>query len=294
MRARTSFRFVAPADTRSSGTLLCMPEGDSLHRIAVRLRVLVGERVQAESPNPRGRATGVAGAVDGRLLEAVDAVGKNLLLRFDGDVVVRSHLRMNGRWRLRRRTDPAWRGSPWLVLRGREWEATQWNGPVLALGEGDARGLGPDLLAPGSTPGGIVWRLRHVDQSRLVGDVLVDQRVVAGIGNMWLSETLWHARVSPWSRLADVDDEALHLAVGWAQQSMRASVDGVRPVRAVYRRAGRGCRRCGEPLLSRGLGDANRTAYWCPTCQPRADSAETAGFEPGAKRLVREADQRRG
>ena len=110
-----------------------MPEGDSLHRIAARLRVLVGERLEAESPN--GRVSGVASAVDGRVLEAVDAVGKNLLLRFDGDVVLRSHLRMNGRWRVRRHTDPGWRGSPWLVLRGREWEATQWNGPVLALGD---------------------------------------------------------------------------------------------------------------------------------------------------------------
>jgi endonuclease VIII len=285
MRARTSFRFVAPADTRSSGTLVCMPEGDSLHRIAARLRVLVGERVEAESPNPRGRATGVAGAVDGRLLEAVDAVGKNLLLRFDRDVVVRSHLRMNGRWRLRRRSDPAWRGSPWLVLRGREWEATQWNGPVLALGEGVTRGLGPDLLGHDSAPGGILLRLRHVDPSRLVGDALVDQRVVAGIGNMWLSETLWHARVSPWSRLADVDDDVLESALRWAREAMRASVAGVRPERAVYRRAGRGCRRCGEPLRSRGLGDANRTAYWCPRCQPIGASAEREGFEPSTSGL---------
>ena len=262
-----------------------MPEGDSLHRIAVGLRVLVGERLEAESPNPRGRATGVARAVDGRLLEAVDAFGKNLLLRFEGDVVVRSHLGMNGRWRVRRRTDPAWRGSPWLVLRAREWEATQWNGPVLALGARGARGLGPDLLGHDSTPGAIVSRLRHVDQSRLVGDALVDQRVVAGIGNMWLSETLWHARVYPWSRLADVDDDALELALGWAQQSMRASVAGQRPERAVYRRSGRGCRRCGEPLRSRGLGDANRTAYWCPRCQPSADSAEREGFEPSTSGL---------
>jgi endonuclease VIII len=262
-----------------------MPEGDSLHRIALRLRVLVGERVEAVSPNPRVRATGVARAVDGRVLEAVDAVGKNLLLRFHGDVVVRNHLRMNGRWRLRRHADPGWRGSPWLVLRGSQWEATQWNGPVLALGDGGARGLGPDLLAADATPGEIVSRLRGVDQSRLVGDALVDQRVVAGIGNMWLAETLWHARVSPWSSLAEVDDTELEFALGWAQEAMRASISGRRPERAVYRRAGHGCRRCGEPLRSRGLGDANRTAYWCPSCQPSADSAEREGFEPSTSGL---------
>ena len=144
-------------------------------------------------------------------------MGKNLLLRFDGDVVVRSHLRMNGRWRVRRHTDPGWRGSPWLVLRGREWEATQWNGPVLALGDDAARGLGPDLLAPETMPAELVSRLRRIDQSRLVGDALVDQRIVAGIGNMWLAETLWHARVSPWSQLGDVDDDELESALGWAQ-----------------------------------------------------------------------------
>ena len=94
-----------------------MPEGDALHRAAERLRPLVGERVEAESPNPRGQATGVARAIDGRVLEGVDAVGKHLLLRFEGGVVLRSHLRMNGRWRL----DPRGRerrGLPWLVLRG--------------------------------------------------------------------------------------------------------------------------------------------------------------------------------
>jgi endonuclease-8 len=263
-----------------------VPEGDSLHRIARRLDVLVGEHLEAGSPNPRGRATGVASAVDGRVLESVEAVGKHLLLRFEGDVVVRSHLRMNGRWRVRRRTDVAWRGSPWLVLRGREWEATQWNGPVLALGDGAARGLGPDLLGPTTGVADIVSRLRRSDQSRLVGEALVDQRLVAGIGNMWLAEALWHARVSPWSRLGEVTDDALLRTLDWARAEMLASVAGSsRPSRAVYRRAGRGCPRCGEPVRSRGLGDANRTAYWCSKCQPASDSAEREGFEPSTSGL---------
>ena len=245
-----------------------MPEGDSIHRIARRLDVLVGERLEAESPNPRGRVTGVAVAVDGRRLESVDAVGKHLLLRFEGDVVVRSHLRMNGRWRIRRRTDVGWRGSPWLVLRGREWEATQWNGPVLGLGRGVVDRLGPDLLAADTDLSELVSRARRADPTRLVGETLVEQRVVAGIGNMWLAEALWHARVSPWSRLADVSDDELEQALEWARIAMSESVAGRRPQRVVYRRVGRGCPRCGEPILSRGLGDANRTAYWCPTCQP--------------------------
>jgi endonuclease VIII len=245
-----------------------MPEGDSLHRIARRLQVLVGERVEAESPNPRGLATGIARAVEGRVLERVEAVGKNVLLHFEGGIVVRSHLRMNGRWRVRRHGDRDWRGSPWLVLRGSEWEATQWNGPVLELGRGRVSGLGPDLLAPRTVPAELVSRLRRVDQSRLVGEALVDQQLVAGIGNAWLAEALWHARVSPWSRLAEVGDESLERALEWARSEMRASVDGKRTSRGVYRRAGRACPRCGEPICSRGLGDLNRTAYWCPACQP--------------------------
>ncbi len=250
-----------------------MPEGDSLHRAARRLQVLVGERVEAESPNPRGQVTGVAPRIDGRRLESVDAVGKHLLLRFEGSVVVRSHLRMKGRWRVRRRADAEWRGSPWLVLRSREWEATQWNGPVLALGDGAVRALGPDLLAPERRIADVVARIRRADQAQLVGEALVDQRLVAGIGNMWLAEALWHGRVSPWSRLDDVSDDGLFMALDWVRAAMLEAVSGQRPSRAVYRRAGRGCPRCGHTIRSWGLGDANRTAYWCPTCQPSSESA---------------------
>ena len=109
-----------------------MPEGDSLHRAAARLQLLVGERVRAETPHPRGRLTGVATAVDGRLLESVQAVGKHVLLRFEGGVTVRSHLRMHGRWQVERRGTRRV-GRPWLVLQGGEWEAVQWHGPVLSL-----------------------------------------------------------------------------------------------------------------------------------------------------------------
>jgi endonuclease VIII len=263
-----------------------VPEGDSLHRIALQLQVLVGERVEAESPNPRGLVTGVARAVDGRRLEQVEAIGKNLVLRFEGAVVVRSHLRMTGRWRVRRRDAAPRGGSPWLVLRSREWEATQWNGPVLTLGgEAAVRELGPDLLVGDTEIGDIVPRMRREDDARVVGEALVDQRVVAGIGNAWLAEMLWQVRVSPWTPLRDVTDDQLRSALEWAREAMLASVRGRRSRRAVYRRAGRGCPRCGEPIRSRGLGDANRTAYWCPRCQPGACSAEREGFEPSTSGL---------
>jgi endonuclease-8 len=244
-----------------------MPEGDSLHRAAARLQPLVGLRLTATSPHPRGLVTGVARAVDGLRLESVEAVGKNLLLRFEGGVTVRSHLRMNGRWRV----GPAGStraGRPWLVLRGDAIEATQWNGPVLTLDLGPVRRLGPDLLADAFDPGTLVPRLRRGDSSRPLGEVLQDQRLVAGVGNMWMSEALWAVRLSPWLRLAEVSDEELFDALQWARSTMRASVAGARPPRAVYRRAGRPCRRCGTPIESRGQGDDNRTAYWCPECQP--------------------------
>jgi endonuclease-8 len=250
-----------------------VPEGDSLHRAAARLRVLVGERVEAESPHPQGAATGAARAVDGRVLERVEAVGKHLLLGFEGGVVLRSHLRMRGRWRVARR-GVAWHGRPWLVLRGTEWEATQWNGPVLALEARALTRLGPDLLADGTEIEEVVERFRRADATRVVGEALVDQRLVAGIGNMWLAEALWHARLSPWRLLGEVSDEELDRALRWARDAMRAALTSARPPRAVYRRAGRPCRRCGSPIRSRGLGEANRTAYWCATCQPSCTASK--------------------
>jgi endonuclease-8 len=244
-----------------------MPEGDSLHRAAARLQPLVGQALTAESPHPRGQATGVARVLDGRVLESVEAIGKHLLLHFEGGVVLRSHLRMTGRWRVEQRGARRY-GLPWLVLSGAEWEATQWNGPVLTLEARPVRRLGPDLLAETTEVADLVTRVRASDPSRLVGEALVDQRVVSGIGNLWLAESLWQARVSPWRRVAEVADEKLEQALRWAQTSMRESVAGARGRRAVYRRAGRPCPRCGTPVQSRGLGDANRTAYWCPSCQP--------------------------
>ena len=180
---------------------------------------------------------------------------------------MRSHLRMNGRWRVGP-VGSTGAGRPWLLLRGDAIEATQWNGPVLTLDLGPVRRLGPDLLADASDPAALVPRLRRGDGSRPLGEVLQDQRLVAGIGNMWMSEALWAVRLSPWLPLAAASDEELVDALQWARTAMRASVAGARPPRAVYRRAGRPCRRCGTPIESRGQGDDNRTAYWCPACQP--------------------------
>ena len=244
-----------------------MPEGDSLHRVAARLQALVGQRVEAAAPHPRGAATGVAPAVDGRLLERVEAVGKNLLLHFEGGVTVRSHLRMSGRWRVEPRG--AYRtGRPWLVLRAEEWEAVQWNGPVLTLDARPVDRLGPDILGEAAGPAVLVRAVRGTDPDRVLGDVLLDQYVVAGIGTMWLAEMLWQAGLSPWRTAGAVTDEELQPAFSWCRSMMRAAVQGPRPLRSVYRRTGRPCPRCGSPISSGRIGEQNRAVYWCPRCQP--------------------------
>jgi endonuclease-8 len=245
-----------------------MPEGDTLHRIARRLRPLVGERLEVEVPHPRARAALGSTSLDGRRLESVEAVGKNLVLRFEGGVVLRSHLRMSGRWSVRRR-GVAVRGRPWLILRGPRLEGVLWNGPVLEPHLRALARLGPDILATPPDVDAILVRLRRADGTRTLGETLQDQTLVAGIGNMWAAETLWEEGVSPWLGLREVAEDARRRLLETAARRMRASVDaGREPTRSVHARAGRPCPRCGTPIASRGQGDANRIAYWCPTCQP--------------------------
>ncbi|HEV8097597.1 MAG TPA: DNA-formamidopyrimidine glycosylase family protein [Gaiellaceae bacterium] len=242
-----------------------MPEGDALHRAARRLQALVGERVGVETPHPRAASILSAERLDGRRLEAVEAVGKNLLLSFEGGLVLRSHLRMSGRWQLVERGAEL-HGKPWLVLTGAEREAVLWNGPVLELSKRSTRRLGPDILAEPPDLDGMVANLRR-DQRRELGDALLDQRLVAGIGNVWKAESLWRAELSPWLRLDEVTNEDLERVLGEAARLMRGALDGHGGKRAVYRQTGRPCPRCGTPIRSRGHGDDNRTAYWCPGCQ---------------------------
>jgi len=252
-----------------------MPEGDSIHRVAQRLQPLVGEKLEVETPHPRARVTGVASRLDGRRLLGVEAVGKNLLLRFEDGLVLRSHLRMRGRWQVLERDGPSTRrGMPWLVLRGENAEAILWHGPVLELDDTHVRRLGPDILADPPDLGEMLERIRGADQTLAVGEAVLDQRLVAGIGNMWRAEALWRAQVSPWARLGELSDDDLRRILSEAAQLMRRSLDSGLRQRAVYRQVGRPCPRCGRPIASRGQGDANRIAYWCPGCQ--------GGETPGA------------
>jgi endonuclease-8 len=245
-----------------------MPEGDTLHRAARRLQMLVGEQVEVETPHPRAQASIDAAQLDGRRLESAEAFGKNLVLRFEGGVVLRSHLRMSGRWTVCPR-GRAGAGRPWLVLRGATAEAVLWNGPVLELHARALASLGPDILAVPPDFEAMLARIDRAESDRRLGDILQDQRLIAGIGNMWMAETLWRARLSPWQRLSDVAPADRLRALETAAALMRASVDAGHDLKKnVHGRAGRGCPRCGTSIRSWGQGDANRIAYWCPVCQP--------------------------
>jgi endonuclease-8 len=251
-----------------------MPEGDAIHRAARRLQVLVGQELEVEAPHPRAAVKQLAPRLDGRRLESVEAIGKNLLFRFEGGLVLRSHLRMKGRWRVLAR-DARVFGVPWLVLRGDEHAGVLWGGPVLELDRGIARRLGPDILADPPDFDAMLARFRQQHQDREVGDALLDQRLVAGIGNVWKVESLWAERVSPWRRLVDVSDNELRAVLEEAHNLMRGRLDG-EPGRArIYRRKGHACPRCGTPIRSWPQGDGARMAYWCPKCQ-KGEEPKTA------------------
>jgi endonuclease-8 len=243
-----------------------MPEGDALHRAARSLQVLVGQQLEVETPHPRAAVKQLAPRLDGRRLESVDAIGKNLLLRFEGGLVLRSHLRMKGRWRVLGRDAPVF-GTPWLVLRGEQHAGVLWNGPVLELDRGVALRLGPDILAEPPDYDAMLERFRRTAQDRAFGVALLDQRLVAGIGNVWKVESLWAARVSPWRALGDVSDDEVRAVLEEAHRLMRARLDAVPGRRHVYRRKGHACPRCGTPIKSWPQGDDARMAYWCPHCQ---------------------------
>jgi endonuclease-8 len=256
-----------------------MPEGDSIHRAARRVgAALVGSEIRSiETPQPRHSHDGWPERLAGRDVRAVDAHGKHLFLRFDGDLTLHSHLRMGGAWGVYPRGGRWHRAArrAWLVIRTDEHEVVQFDGPVLELmTEGRTRfdrrlaALGPDVLAPEFDEPGFLRRLRADDPTRGVGDALLDQRIVSGIGTVWKSEGCFLAGVSPWRRLAKISDgEALRVIAEVRPLMERSAEGGGRQRRWVFERAGLPCRRCDTPIEFRGQGDDNRNTFWCPECQ---------------------------
>jgi endonuclease-8 len=186
---------------------------------------------------------------------------------------------MVGKWGVYR-GGRRWTRSPsraWLVLRRDGTDVVQFDGPLLELMTVGRRrfdqrlaALGPDILTEDQFDRTtFLRRLRSDDPTRPIGDALLDQRNVAGIGNIWKAEGCWEAALDPWRPVGEVrDDEALAVIYALRPRMQQSAVQGPRAIEPrVYKRAGRPCLRCGGPILSRGQGDANRTTYWCPGCQ---------------------------
>lgn len=252
-----------------------MPEGDTIAYAAHRIRpILVGR-----TPQVWGRHAATHGWDDrlsGREVTSVETYGKHLFIRFEHDLLIHSHLRMTGSWHTGL-IGGRWRRAPrraWLVLRAGDHEVVQFDGPMLDLLTGlrariDRRvaQLGPDVLADEFDEGDYLRRLREDDPTRPFGDTLLDQRIVAGMGTIWRAESLFDAKLSPFTPNAEIRDEQALAVIAAARPRMADSARGGTQMREkhVYRRTR--CRDCGGPISSRGLGDENRRLYWCASCQ---------------------------
>src|SRR4051794_2559158 len=267
-----------------------MPEGDTIHHAARRIGAALVEKPirSIETPQPRHRLDRWPERLAGRGVRAVDAHGKHLFVRFEGDLTLHSHLRMGGWWGVFRPGE-RWRRSrrrAWLVISTGDHDVVQFDGPVLELMT-DSRtrfdqrlaALGPDVLADELDVERILRRLRDDDTTRHVGDALLDQRNVAGLGTIWRSEGCFLAGVSPWRPLRDVSDDEVVAVIEAVRPPMRHSAEHGGPIRTyegpdapqggtfVFERAGQPCRRCGALVRQRGQGDDNRRTFWCPDCQ---------------------------
>ena len=252
-----------------------MPEGDTIHRLARRMRAaLEGQEIgRAETPDPRSPIHGRAGDLEGRTLESVEARGKHLLVHFSDGVALHSHLGINGRWRVAADGRAPF-GRPWLLLASGRGIAAQFGGKILRLvSESRIRNdpglmqLGPDPLAKGFDPDEAACRLLAAGGEREVGDALLDQRVIAGIGNAIRNEALFAAGIDPWRRIADLEPEEAADLIRANQRVMQISIRKGRRPHNVYRANRRRCPNCGGRISVRGQGDGNRAAYWCERCQ---------------------------
>ena len=230
----------------------------------------------------------------GRTVEAVEAVGKHLLVRFSGDLVLRTHMRMNGSWHLHRAGE-RWRrprAAMRVALHTAAHVAVAFDVPVAEFVAASAlprdralSRLGPDLLAPVFDAAEAARRLRSRPE-RALDEALLDQRTLAGVGNVFKSEILFEAGLHPERTVASLSDADLAALLLISERLLRAngSVAGPRflpggqrrttgrldPAQAlwVYGRAGAPCRRCGEPVVLTRRGEAARLTYHCPRCQP--------------------------
>jgi len=274
-----------------------VPEGDTVWRVAARLHDALSGRPlrRTDFRVPLLATTDLAG----RTVDGVVARGKRILTRIDDGLTLHSHLRMDGSWHLYR-PGQRWHGGPsWqvrAVLENADWLAVGYRLPVLELiaaaEESQVVGhLGPDLLGADWDEAEAVRRLR-ADPDREIGEALLDQRLLAGIGNLYKCETLFLRGRWPWARVGDVDDlaEVVRLARRLLSANKavpeQSTTGETRRGREhwVYARAGRPCRRCGTPIAEAPQGPPAyaRVTYWCPPCQPAP--AAQPGRDPGRAR----------
>lgn len=261
-----------------------MPEGDVVRRTAQRLHAALAGRTLTAS-DLRWPSLATVDLVGRDVLEVVSA-GKHLLTRLGGDLTLHSHLRMDGSWHVHRT------GEPWgrpraahkirAILATADWTAVGHDLGMLDLVATDHEDtlvghLGPDVLGPGWDPAEAVRRLR-TEPDRPVGEALLDQRVLAGVGTFFMSEVLFLRGVSPWTPVAAAGDlDALvalthRLLRANAERAIQSTTGDLRPGRQqyVHARSGRPCRRCGGLVRVAPIGIAprERPAFYCPRCQP--------------------------
>ncbi len=262
-----------------------MPEGDSLYRFAALVRgPLEGAVILAARAHGPGAVPQVARII-GQRCTGVRSQGKNVIISFENGLALRSHLRMNGSWHVYRPGEP-WRfpeREARLVLEVEGAVVVNFSAPVIELIEERAlalyapiAGLGPDLLDEAFDEAEALRRLRAPDRTTLtIGAALMEQRALAGIGNIWKNETLFRCGMHPWRLVQELSDDELLKLIRMAQDLLRASVGkpnrlnlNRRPTMYAYMRGGQPCRRCYTRLLSEPQGEDIRHTAWCPKCQP--------------------------
>lgn len=273
-----------------------MPEGDTIWKAAERIRpALEGATVlRFEAPRLVGERPR-----DGTRIDAVEAAGKHLLVHFAGGLSLDTHMRMTGTWRLVRPGERWPRAAHRMRVRidVAGWQALCFDAPVVRTfrarsavpGLGDPRlALGPDLCRADADTDEAVRRLAAVRAPTSIAEALLDQRVVAGVGNVYKSEVLHACGVDPFVAADAVDDEVRAALVATAARMLRANLGPGRRTTvagppgsvAVYRRARRPCRRCGTPIRMARHGEHQRSTYWCPRCQPPGAGTRAAATLP--------------
>jgi endonuclease-8 len=272
-----------------------MPEGDHIFRTARTLnRALAGhEVVRFESVLPSLTRIHEDTPLTGRTVESVTAAGKHVLMRFSGGLVLRTHMRMNGSWHVYRPGE-TWqrpRRDMRVVVATKGFEAVGFNVPVAEFLEpaalarqDDLRLMGPDLLGETFDEDEAIRRFRE-RASLEIADAVLNQRLVAGAGNVYKSEVLFLCGVNPFAPVREVSDQALREILSTARKHLKANVTDPRggittyrgyrrgpgrdaaERRYVYGRARKPCRQCGTLIQVRAQGPHARLTYWCPNCQ---------------------------